>query len=108
MFCERLNRPCHPQCPALYPPLSDRAAWEALPGAARWKAAGEEALQNPAAMPELPLLENVIRYTVRVSEAKSAHKPLGVYDPFCSAAIDYRALAVEVMNIVSNVDTQEG
>lgn len=55
MFCERLNRPCRPQRPALYPPLSDRAAWEALPGAARWKAAGEEALQNPAAMPELPL-----------------------------------------------------
>lgn len=39
--------------PALYPPYTDRAAWGGLPGAARWQAAGQAALQNT--LPPLPL-----------------------------------------------------
>lgn len=56
-------------------------------------------------MPGVPLLQTVIRYTVRVSEAKSAHMPLRVFMPDCSAAADYKALADEVDGIVSKVDT---
>ena len=41
--------------PVLYPPYRDRAAWGTLPGAARWKAAGEAALQDADAVPRLPL-----------------------------------------------------
>lgn len=57
---------------------------------------------------DVPLLQTVIRYTVRVSEAKSEHKPLMDYDPFCTAAQDYSALAYEILGIVSKSDTQEG
>ena len=57
-------------------------------------------------MPGVPLLQTVIRYTVRVSEAKSAHMPLRVFMPDCTAAADYKALADEVNGIVSKVDTQ--
>lgn len=60
-----------------------------------------------ATLPGLALLPTVIRYTVRVSEAKSAHKPLREYRPDCSAAEDYKALAAQVEKIVSNVDTEE-
>ena len=55
MLTERLPIPCPPQRPAFCPPVSDRAAWRSLPAAARWQAAGEEALQNPNAVPVLPL-----------------------------------------------------
>ena len=41
--------------PVLYPPYADRAAWAALPGAARWKAAGDAALPELDAWPPLPL-----------------------------------------------------
>ncbi len=41
--------------PVLYPPYSSRAAWGSLPGAARWQAAGKAALQDAAALPQLPL-----------------------------------------------------
>lgn len=41
--------------PTLYPPYRDRAAWQALPGAARWQAAGQAALRDAAAVPQLPL-----------------------------------------------------
>lgn len=53
----------------------------------------------------IEMLHTVIRYTVKVSEAKSAHEPLRVYKPDCSAAADYKALADEVDGIVSKVDT---
>jgi chromosome partitioning protein len=58
-------------------------------------------------LPGLALLPTVIRYTVRVSEAKSAHKPLRTFSPDCTAALDYKALAEKVESIVSNVDTEE-
>ena len=60
-----------------------------------------------AKLPGLALLPTVIRYTVRVSEAKSAHKPLRTFSPDCTAALDYKALAEKVESIVSNVDTEE-
>ena len=41
--------------PVLYPPYADRAAWAVLPGAARWKAAGDAALQDADTLPRLPL-----------------------------------------------------
>ena len=41
--------------PVLYPPYADRAAWAALPGAARWKAAGDAALLDADTLPRLPL-----------------------------------------------------
>ena len=41
--------------PVLYPLYTDRAAWGSLPGAARWKAAGETALQDADQLPALPL-----------------------------------------------------
>lgn len=54
----------------------------------------------------VPLFDTAIRYTVKVSEAKSVHKPLREYCPDCSAAVDYKALAEEIEEIVSNVDTR--
>lgn len=54
----------------------------------------------------IEMLHTVIRYTVKVSEAKSAHEPLRMYKPDCSAAADYKALADEVADIVSKVDTK--
>lgn len=56
----------------------------------------------------VPMLRTVIRYTVKVSEAKSAHKPLREFAPKCTATDDYKALAGEVDEIVSNVDTEGG
>lgn len=53
----------------------------------------------------ISVLGTVIRYTVKVSEAKSAHEPLRVYKPDCSAALDYKQLADEVAGAVSKMDT---
>lgn len=56
----------------------------------------------------ISVLETVIRYTVKVSEAAHAGMPLLEYCPNCTAAVDYRELTEEVERIVSNVDTKEG
>lgn len=56
----------------------------------------------------ISVLEAVIRYTVKVSEAARASMPLLEYCPDCTAAVDYRGLTEEVERIVSNVDTKEG
>ena len=56
----------------------------------------------------ISVLETVIRYTVKVSEAAHAGMPLLEYCPDCTAAVDYRELTEEVERIVSNVDTKEG
>lgn len=58
---------------------------------------------------ELPLMHSAIRYTVRVKEAKAAHKPLREYDRRSTAAHDYRNLAKEVLQFmgVSTSDTKE-
>ena len=56
----------------------------------------------------ISVLETVIRYTVKVSEAAHAGMPLLEYCPDCTAAVDYGELTEEVERIVSNVDTKEG
>ena len=53
MLTQRTTPDCKTVRPVLYPPYTDRTAWEDLPGAARWKAAGQAALQD--ALPQLPL-----------------------------------------------------
>lgn len=55
----------------------------------------------------VPLLHTAIRYTVRVSEAKSAHLPLRAYKQNCTAALDYADLAREIVEKVSTADTRE-
>ena len=55
----------------------------------------------------VPLLHTAIRYTVRVSEAKSAHLPLREYKQNCTAALDYADLAREIVEKVSTADTRE-
>ena len=55
----------------------------------------------------VPLLHTAIRYTVRVSEAKSAHLPLRAYKKNCTAALDYADLAREIVEKVSTADTRE-
>lgn len=55
----------------------------------------------------VPLLHTAIRYTVRVSEAKSAHLPLRAYKQNCTAALDYADLAREIIEKVSTADTRE-
>ena len=55
----------------------------------------------------VPLLHTAIRYTVRVSEAKSAHLPLLEYKQNCTAALDYADLAREIIEKVSTADTRE-
>ena len=55
----------------------------------------------------VPLLHTAIRYTVRVSEAKSAHLPLRAYKQNCTAALDYAVLAREIIEKVSTADTRE-
>ena len=55
----------------------------------------------------VPLLHTAIRYTVRVSEAKSAHLPLRAYKQNCTAALDYADLAQEIIEKVSTADTRE-
>lgn len=58
-----------------------------------------------------PLLNAVIRYTVKVKEARSAHKPLREYAPGGTATQDYSDLADELLEIigldVSTLDTEK-
>ena len=55
MLMQKTTHPFDTVRPVLYPPYSDRAAWQNLPGAARWQAAGQTALKDAAALPALPL-----------------------------------------------------
>ena len=45
MLTQKMKQPFKTAQPVLFPPLADRAAWESLPGAARWAAAGQAALE---------------------------------------------------------------
>ncbi|MBM6898278.1 ParA family protein [Gemmiger formicilis] len=57
------------------------------------------------------VMKSMIRYTVKVKEARSAHKALRDYAPGGTATQDYADLADEVLDVlgldVSNVDTQK-
>lgn len=59
----------------------------------------------------VPVMGAMIRYTVKVKEARSAHKALRDYAPGGTATQDYADLADEVLDVlgldVSNVDTQK-
>ena len=55
MLTQKMKQPFKTAQPVLFPPLADRAAWESLPGAARWAAAGQAALEHAQTAPELPL-----------------------------------------------------
>ena len=55
MLTQKMKQPFKTAQPVLFPPLADRAAWENLPGAARWAAAGQAALADAQTAPELPL-----------------------------------------------------
>lgn len=60
----------------------------------------------------VPVMTAMIRYTVKVKEARSAHKALRDYAPGGTATQDYADLADEVLDVlgldVSNVDTEAG
>lgn len=72
----------------------------------------EKQVANEVANSGAPLLKSVIRYTVKVKEARSAHKALRDYAPGGTATQDYSDLADELLEImglnVSNVDTNGG
>lgn len=72
----------------------------------------EKQVANEVANSGAPLLKSVIRYTVKVKEARSAHKALRDYAPGGTATQDYNSLADELLEImgldVSNVDTNGG
>lgn len=59
----------------------------------------------------VPVMGAMIRYTVKVKEARSAHKALRDYAPGGTATQDYADLADEVLDVlgldVSNVDTEK-
>ena len=59
----------------------------------------------------VPVMTAMIRYTVKVKEARSAHKALRDYAPGGTATQDYADLADEVLDVlgldVSNVDTEK-
>lgn len=46
MLTQKMKQPFKTAQPVLFPPLADRAAWESLPGAARWAAARQAALEH--------------------------------------------------------------
>lgn len=52
----------------------------------------------------LPVFSVGIRQSIKLAEAKAAHKPVQLYSPGCPVAHDYRNLCNE---IVSKLDTQE-
>ena len=55
MLTELLDKSYVPARPPLFPPVTRRDAWEALPGAPRLIAAGEQALRDAPQPPPLPL-----------------------------------------------------
>ena len=55
MLTELLDRPYAPQCPKLFPDISERQVWGALSCSERWLRAGSEGLHSTDALPELPL-----------------------------------------------------
>lgn len=48
----------------------------------------------------LPVFSTVIRKNTKLSEAINHHKPIIDYDKRCNGAIDYSALAEELMEVI--------
>ena len=74
------------QRPVLYPPYTDRAAWGRLPGAARWQAAGDAALQDADALPPLPL-SLWLRFTQTGDRAAWEHSYFARRRTLCALAM---------------------
>ena len=72
--------------PVLFPPLADRAAWESLPGAARWAAAGQAALAHAQTAPELPL-SLWLQFTRSGDRAKWEHAYFARRRTLCALAM---------------------
>ncbi len=72
--------------PALYPPYADRAAWQSLPAAPRWKAAGQAALADAAALPGLPL-SLWLQFTQNGDRAKWEHAYFSRRRTLCALAM---------------------
>ena len=81
-----MKQPFKTAQPVLFPPLADRAAWESLPGAARWAAAGQAALADAQTAPELPL-SLWLQFTRSGDRAKWEHAYFARRRTLCALAM---------------------
>ena len=81
-----MKQPFKTAQPVLFPPLADRAAWESLPGAARWTAAGQAALADAQTAPELPL-SLWLQFTRSGDRAKWEHAYFARRRTLCALAM---------------------
>ena len=105
MLTQKMKQPFKTAQPVLFPPLADRAAWESLPGAARWAAAGQAALADAQTAPELPL-SLWLQFTRSGDRAKWEHayfaalpllhegEPVAFYHESPNTQLDHRAQVV--------------
>ena len=86
MLTQKMKQPFKTAQPVLFPPLADRAAWESLPGAARWAAAGQAALEHAQTAPELPL-SLWLQFTRSGDRAKWEHAYFARRRTLCALAM---------------------
>ena len=86
MLTQKMKQPFKTAQPVLFPPLADRAAWESLPGAARWVAAGQAALADAQTAPELPL-SLWLQFTRSGDRAKWEHAYFARRRTLCALAM---------------------
>ena len=86
MLTQKMKQPFKTAQPVLFPPLADRAAWESLPGAARWAAAGQAALADAQTAPELPL-SLWLQFTRSGDRAKWEHAYFARRRTLCALAM---------------------
>ena len=86
MLTQKMKQPFKTAQPVLFPPLADRAAWESLPGAARWAAAGQAALEHARTAPELPL-SLWLQFTRSGDRAKWEHAYFARRRTLCALAM---------------------
>ena len=86
MLTQKMKQPFKTAQPVLFPPLADRAAWESLPGAARWAAAGQAALADAQTVPELPL-SLWLQFTRSGDRAKWEHAYFARRRTLCALAM---------------------
>ncbi len=86
MLTQKMKQQFKTAQPVLFPPLADRAAWESLPGAARWAAAGQAALAHAQTAPELPL-SLWLQFTRSGDRAKWEHAYFARRRTLCALAM---------------------
>mgnify|MGYP000385197273 FL=1 len=86
MLTQKMKQPFKTAQPVLFPPLADRAAWESLPGAARWAAAGQAARADARTAPELPL-SLWLQFTRSGDRAKWEHAYFARRRTLCALAM---------------------